>query len=102
MTKKLEEEFNLPKPEELSEEEPEKAPTAEEIKQEIAKYKSDLVWLKEQMRLHHFAEGLEQLDREMDNYADKAMNTFEDLVDFGKNVEDRHAVPIAFDSAVKC
>ena len=33
----------------------------------------------------------------MDAYATKAMETFEDLVDLGKNVEDRHAAPI-FDS----
>ena len=36
-------------------------------------------------------EGLQELDREMDEYAQKAMNTFEDLCDPGKNVEDRHA-----------
>ena len=44
--------------------------------------------------------GLEQLDREMDDYATKAMSTFDDLVDLGRNVEDRHAAPI-FDSASK-
>ena len=87
MTKKLEEELNLPNLEELlPEEEPEKAPTAEEIKQEIAKYKSDLSMVERADAALPTVEGLEQLDREMDNYADKAMNTFEDLVDLGKNV----------------
>ena len=36
----------------------------------------------------------------MDEYATKAITTFEDLCDLGKNVEDRHAAPI-FDSASK-
>jgi len=44
--------------------------------------------------------GMEELDREMDAYASKAMATFDDLVDLGRNVEDRHAAPI-FDSASK-
>ena len=44
--------------------------------------------------------GMEELDREMDAYASKAMATFDDLVDLGRNVEDRHAAPI-FDSAAK-
>ena len=101
MTKKLEEELNLPNLEELlPEEEPEKAPTAEEIKQEIAKYKSDLSMVERADAALPTVEGLEQLDREMDEYAGKAMDTFEDLVDLGKNVEDRHAAPI-FDSAAK-
>ena len=44
--------------------------------------------------------GMEQLDAEMDEYARKAMVTFDELCDLGKNVEDRHAAPI-FDSASK-
>ena len=101
MTKKLEEELNLPNLEELlPEDEPEKAPTAEEIKQEIEKYKGDLSMVERADAALPTVEGLEQLDREMDEYAGKAMDTFEDLVDLGKNVEDRHAAPI-FDSASK-
>ena len=44
--------------------------------------------------------GLEELDREMDEYAAKAIQTFDELVDLGKNVEDRNAAPV-FDSASK-
>ena len=36
----------------------------------------------------------------MDDYARRAMDTFEDPLDLGKNVEDRHAVS-SFDSASK-
>jgi|TARA_A200000159_G_scaffold134319_1_gene132864 hypothetical protein len=101
MTKKLEEELNLPSLEELlPDDEPEKAPTADEIKQEIEKYKGDLSMVERADAALPTVEGLEQLDREMDEYAGKAMDTFEDLVDLGKNVEDRHAAPI-FDSASK-
>ena len=80
--------------EELSGRRTEKAPsTAEETQQEIAKYKSDFSMVERaDAALPNMVEGLEQLDREMDEYADKAMDTFEDLVDLVKNVEDRHAV----------
>ena len=43
---------------------------------------------------------LDSLDKDMDEYADKAMRAFEDLMDLGQNVEDRHAAPV-FDSASK-
>lgn len=43
---------------------------------------------------------LETLDKDMDEYAEKAMKAFEDLMDLGQNVEDRHAAPV-FDSASK-
>jgi hypothetical protein len=43
---------------------------------------------------------LDALDTDMDNYAEKAMKAFEDLMDLGQNVEDRHAAPV-FDSAAK-
>ena len=93
MTKKLEEELNLPNLEELlPEEEPEKAPTAEEIKHEIAKYKSDLSMVERADAALPTVEGLEQLDREMDEYAE-SNGHFEDQL-IGKNVEDRHAAPI--------
>jgi len=36
----------------------------------------------------------------MDNYAQKAMHAFQDLMDLGQNVEDRHAAAI-FDTASK-
>jgi len=43
---------------------------------------------------------LEALDADMDKYADKAMHAFQDLMDLGQNVEDRHAAAI-FDTASK-
>ena len=43
---------------------------------------------------------LEALDADMDNYAQKAMHAFQDLMDLGQNVEDRHAAAI-FDTASK-
>ena len=43
---------------------------------------------------------LEQLDADMDKYADKAMHAFQDLMDPGQNVEDRHAAAV-FDTASK-
>ena len=103
MTKKLEEELNLPDLEELlpeQEEEKLKEPTTEEAKQEIATIEKEMSMVDRANIALPTVEGLEQLDREMDAYANKAMNTFEDLVDLGKNVEDRHAAPI-FDSAAK-
>jgi len=102
MTKKLEEELNLPNLEELLPEEleEEQALTTEEVKNEIATIENEMSMVDRANIALPTVEGLEQLDREMDEYATKAMETFEDLVDLGKNVEDRHAAPI-FDSAAK-
>lgn len=44
--------------------------------------------------------GLELLDAEMDEYSKKAMETFDDLMTLGKNVEDKNAAGI-FDVAAK-
>lgn len=103
MTKKLEEEFNLPSIEELMpdiEPEEESEPTVEETQNEIVKYKDDLSIAERADAALPMVTGMEELDREMDAYATKAMATFDDLVDLGRNVEDRHAAPI-FDSASK-
>lgn len=43
---------------------------------------------------------LETLDKDMDDYADKAIKSFQDLMDLGQNVEDRNAAGI-FDVASK-
>ena len=43
---------------------------------------------------------LDQLAADMDKYADKAMHAFQDLMDLGQNVEDRHAAAV-FDTASK-
>ena len=101
MTKKLEEELNLPDLDDLlPQEEEEISPTTEELKTEIANIEGEMSMVDRANIALPTVEGLEQLDREMDAYAQKAMETFEDLVDLGKNVEDRHAAPI-FDSAAK-
>lgn len=38
--------------------------------------------------------GLDSADADYDKYADKAITAFDDLIDLGKNVEDRHAADI--------
>ena len=38
--------------------------------------------------------GLESADADYDKYADKAMSVFDDLVELGKHVEDRHSADI--------
>ena len=101
MTKKLEEELNLPDLDQLlPENDTQEEPTTEELKTEIANIEGEMSMVERANIALPTVEGLEQLDREMDEYAKKAMETFEDLVDLGKNVEDRHAAPI-FDSASK-
>jgi hypothetical protein len=101
MTKKLEEELNLPDLDQLlPENDIQEEPTTEELKTEIANIEGEMSMVERAQAALPTVEGLEQLDREMDAYATKAMETFEDLVDLGKNVEDRHAAPI-FDSAAK-
>ena len=37
---------------------------------------------------------METLDADMDNYANKAIHAFQDLMDLGQNVEDRHAANV--------
>lgn len=101
MTKKLEEEFNLPPIEDmLPSDEDEQELSVEEVQHEIVEYQGHLSVAERADAALPVVEGLAELDREMDEYARKALDTFDDLVDLGKNVEDRHAAPI-FDSASK-
>lgn len=101
MTRKLEEEFNLPPIEDMMpSDEDEQELSVEEVQHEIVEYQGQLSVAERADAALPVVEGLSELDREMDEYARKAMETFEDLVDLGKNVEDRHAAPI-FDSASK-
>lgn len=102
MTRKLEEELNLPPIEDLlpGNQHEEEEHTIDDIKTDIVKYQGDMSMIERADVALPVVEGLDQLDREMDEYAKKAMETFEDLIDLGKNVEDRHAAPI-FDSAAK-
>jgi len=103
MTKKLEEEFNLPPLDDVKLFGEEQVPiekTEIDIKNEIAITQKNMDITERVDSALPIVQGLDQLDREMDEYASKAMATFEDLCDLGKNVEDRHAAPI-FDSASK-
>lgn len=102
MTKKLEEELNLPPIDSMlpSVQEEELDPTVEELQANIVEYQGSMSLLQRIESAMPVVQGFDELEREMDDYAEKAMATFEDLVDLGKNVEDRHAAPI-FDSASK-
>lgn len=103
MTKKLEEELGLPPIEDIKiplEDEQEEEITVEEAKDEIALVQKDLDMTNRIDSSLPVVQGLEDVDREMDDYAQRAMITFDELCDLGKNVEDRHAAPI-FDSASK-
>ena len=104
MTKKLEEEFNLPPLEDIVFKGEEDTPLVDrsqvDVQNEITVTQQTMDVTERVDSALPIVQGLEQLDREMDEYATKAMSTFEDLCDLGKNVEDRHAAPI-FDSASK-
>lgn len=103
MTKKLEEEFNLPSLDDINYDPDQEA--VEEL--DIVEVKNDIVVSQNNMAISDKVDaalplvaGMDTLEREMDEYAQKAMDTFQDLVDLGKNVEDRHVAPI-YDSASK-
>jgi hypothetical protein len=101
MTKKLEEEFNLlPIEDMMPSDKDEQELSVEEVQNEIVEYQGHLSVAERADAALPVVEGLAELDREMDEYAKKELDTFDDLVDLGKNVEDRHAAPI-FDSASK-
>lgn len=103
MTKKLEEEFNLPPLDDIAFNGEAQVPierSVVDVENEIATTQSNMEITERVDSALPIVQGLEQLDREMDDYATKAMSTFDDLVDLGRNVEDRHAAPI-FDSASK-
>jgi hypothetical protein len=94
MTKKLEEVFNLPSMESL------KTPKIEEeIEDEDNEYTIE--------EIHQIMEradkidnalpqvaGLDSMDADFDGYASKAIDAFDDLIDLGKNVEDKFAADI--------
>ena len=81
MTKRLEEELGLPPIEEVKipDEIEETLPTVDEAKDEIAVVQGKLEMTERIDGSLPAVEGLQELDREMDEYAQKAMNTFEDL-----------------------
>mgnify|MGYP005755009183 CR=1 FL=1 len=97
MSSKIEEVFDLP-------------PMKEEVVDEPIKQEEtglNLTQLQQQLDVADkidaalpMVRDLEQLDADMDKYADKAMHAFQDLMDLGQNVEDRHAAAV-FDTASK-
>lgn len=104
MTKKLEEEFNLPSLDDikynLDDIEEDEELDIDEIQHNIVVHQKEMALSAKVDAALPLVDGLETLEREMDEYAQKAMDTFQELVDLGKNVEDRHVAPI-FDSASK-
>lgn len=99
MTKKLEEFLNLPSIEEAKEQELDVQET-ESTEMIQADLSATLMAADKIDNALPQVTGLEALDRDMDSYAQKAMDTFQTLVDLGHNVEDRHAAAI-FDVASK-
>ena len=96
MSNKIEDVFNLP---------PANDQVNEPVKQEETGL--DITQLQQQLDIADkidaalpMVRDLEQLDADMDKYADKAMHAFQDLMDLGQNVEDRHAAAV-FDTASK-
>ena len=96
MSNKIEDVFNLP-------------PANEQIDEPIKQEETglDIAQLQQQLDVADkidaalpMVRDLEQLDADMDKYADKAMHAFQDLMDLGQNVEDRHAAAV-FDTASK-
>ncbi len=86
MTKNLENFFNLP------------SSDAEEISQaELVETLKEIEEIDDKMKS---VVDLTSSDKEMDDIADKAMETFRDLMDLGMNVDARAAAPI-FEAATK-
>ena len=91
MSSKIEDVFDLPPMNEEKVDEP--------IKQEDTGL--DLTQLQQQLDTADkidaalpMVRDMETLDADMDKYADKAMHAFQDLMDLGHNVEDRHAANV--------
>ena len=103
MTKKLEEEFNLPPLKEALAAENAEAPdesSDEKIEEIIEKEKFPVDSIEIQTALKAAdridqalptVRGLEAHDLDMDSYASQAEQAFRDLMDLGMNVETRHA-----------
>jgi len=99
MTKKLEQVFNLPPLDSVNESENDSDFAIPETT-DIDVLQSALQEADKIDRALAPVKGLEQLDLDMDTYADQAMGAFKDLMDLGQNVEDRHAASV-FEAAAK-
>ena len=94
MTKKLEEEFNLPPIEEaLAKEEQEKedTPTLEETKAEIVHIQDQLSVSEKINMAFKEVKGLEDHESEMNDIAKEAIDSYKQLMSLGMNVSDMAA-----------
>jgi len=88
MTKKLEEEFNLPPIEEAIKSE---TPTIKETKNEIVKV-ADALSVSEKINMaFREVKGLEDHESELNDIASKAIESYESLMNLGMNVSDMAA-----------
>tara|TARA_Y100000389_G_scaffold160041_1_gene162059 strand:+ start:1973 stop:2500 length:528 start_codon:yes stop_codon:yes gene_type:complete len=94
MSKKIEEVFNMASPETPAH------TTADETGFDLESMQQVLDTADKIDQALPAVRDLESLDKDMDEYAQQAMDAFKDLMDLGQNVEDRHAAPV-FDSASK-
>jgi hypothetical protein len=90
MSSKIEDVFDLP-------------PMNEEVNEPVQQQETglDLSQLQQQLDTADkidaalpMVRDMETLDADMDNYANKAIHAFQDLMDLGQNVEDRHAANV--------
>lgn len=91
MTKKLEEEFNLPPIEEALKQENEETPTVEESKNEIVEIKEQMSISEKINSAFKEIRGLESHESEMDDIGRKAIDSYEQLMNLGMNVSDMAA-----------
>ena len=91
MTKKLEEEFNLPPIEEVTNTDEEVVPTVEET-QEVIEEVQGALSVSEKINLaFKEVKGLESHEVEMNDIAKKAIDSYEQLMSLGMNVSDMAA-----------
>lgn len=89
MTKKLEELLELPEVEEVMEQ---VEPPKEQSKKEVTKLERSIDEFDKISSALPMVKGLGELaDKELDDLADKAKASYEDLMDLGMNVESRYA-----------
>lgn len=111
MTKKLEEEFNLPpieevlsaeeKQEVLDELNPDKLPDIEDLQNvEVADIETALTTAEKIDHALKSVKGIDDHDVDMDDIAQQAVDSYQQLMNLGMNVSDRDAGSI-FDSAAK-
>jgi len=92
MTKKLEEEFNLPPLDEaLAKENPEEVPSIEETKQEIVAMEDALSVSEKINMAFKDVKGLEEHEHEMNDIAKEALSSYKQLMSLGMNVSDMAA-----------